>query len=156
VANPRNIGPITIEVPIDAVLAVRSSARMSRDGISDDYEGYRHKGRDYEDMARRRAAEMADLDVVLGQLGDDDEQEREVTAGYDTLHGILGDVLMEAVQRLAVEVGRYWRVEGSLGDVDRQIAVIQERVALLREAERAADERRASERDDGDDDQSSP
>ncbi len=25
-----------------------------RDGISDDYEGYRHKGREYEDLARRQ------------------------------------------------------------------------------------------------------
>ena len=53
----RDVGPVTVVIPIDAVLAVRSSAQMSRDGISDDYEGYRHKGRDYEDMARRRAGE---------------------------------------------------------------------------------------------------
>jgi hypothetical protein len=41
----RDVGSITVAIPMDAVLAVRSSARMSRDGISDDYEGYRHKGR---------------------------------------------------------------------------------------------------------------
>jgi hypothetical protein len=143
--QPRGVGPVTVSVPIDAVLAVRSSAQMSRDGISDDYEGYRHKGRDYEDMARRRAGEMAELDELLGQLGDDEEQGREITGDYDTLHGVLGDVLMDAIRELAVTAGTYWRHEGSLGDVDRQIAYVQARVLLLREAERAADERRAAD-----------
>jgi hypothetical protein len=144
-AERRNVGAITIQLPIDAVLAVRSSAQMSRDGISDDYEGYRHKGRDYEDMARRRAGEMADLDALLGQLGDDEEQGREVTGDYDTLHGVLGDVLMDTIRELAVTAGNYWRHEGSIGDIDRQIAAVQRRVVLLREAEDAADERRADD-----------
>lgn len=74
-SRSRDDGPITVAIPIEAVLAVRSSARMSRDGISDDYEGYRHKGREYEDLARRRAAEVAELDELLRQLGDTEDQE---------------------------------------------------------------------------------
>lgn len=89
----RGVGPISVVIPMDAVLAVRSSARMSRDGISDDYEGYRHKGREYEDLARRRAAEIAELDDLLGQLGDSDDRERLVSGDYKTLHDVAGDVL---------------------------------------------------------------
>jgi hypothetical protein len=141
----RDVGSITVAIPMDAVLAVRSSARMSRDGISDDYEGYRHKGRDYEDLARRRAAEIAELDDLLAQLGDDEEQAREITGDYDTLHGVLGDVLLEAIRHLAVKAGDYWRHDGPISDIDRQIAEVQERVQLLRRIEGAADERRASD-----------
>lgn len=139
------LGPITMTIPIDAVLAVRSSAETSRHGIADDYEGYRHKGREFEDLARRRSAELAALDELLGQLGDDEEQARRVTADYATLHGVLGDVLMEAIRELAVTAGTYWRHEGTIAAIDRQIADIQEHVLLLREAERAADERRTSD-----------
>lgn len=141
----RGVGTVSLVIPMDAVLAVRSSAQMSRDGISDDYEGYRHKGREYEDMARRRAAEVAELDALLGQLGDDEEQQREFAGDYDTVYGVVGDVLMEAIRELAVTAGNCWRHDGSIGDIDRQIAIVQERVLLLREVERAADERRAND-----------
>lgn len=56
---------------------------------------------------------------------------------------------MEAIQRLAVVAGTYWRHEGSSADIDRQIAVVQARMLLLRELERAADERRASDETEG-------
>ena len=71
------VDPTTVVIPINAVLEVRSSAQMSRDGISDDYEGYRHKGREYG--------------------------------------------------------GNYCGHEGSIGDIDRKIALVKERVLLLRE-----------------------
>lgn len=144
-AERRDVGTITIQLPIDAVLAVRSSAEMSRAGISDDYEGYRHKGRDYEDMARRRAAEIVELDDILRQLGDDDDQARKVTADYDQLHGLVGDVLMGAIQDLRFAAGAYWRHEESIGEIDRHITTVNNHIALLREVEAAADERRASD-----------
>jgi hypothetical protein len=93
----RAFGPINVVISMDAVLAVRSAARMSRDGISDDYEGYRHKGREYEDLARRRGSEIAELDDLLAQLGDTDDRERLVSGEYETLHGVAGDVLLEEV-----------------------------------------------------------
>jgi hypothetical protein len=145
----RGVGPVSVVIPMDAVLAVRSSARMSRDGISDDYEGYRHKGREYEDLARRRAAEIAQLDDLLGQLGDTDDRERLVSGDYETLHGVAGDVLLEEVRCLAVAAGVYWRHEGPISDIDRQIAMVQERVELMREIERVADEHRAEEEEPG-------
>ncbi len=141
----RGVGPISVVIPMDAVLAVRSSARMSRDGISDDYEGYRHKGREYEDLARRRAAEIAKLDELLDQLGDTDDRERLVSGEYETLHGVAGDVLLEDIRRLAVAAGVYWRHEGPISDIDRQIAAVQDRLELMREIERIADEPRAEE-----------
>jgi len=143
------IGTVTVTVPIDLVLAVRSSAQMSRDGISDDYEGDRHKGRRYEDLARRRAVEIAELDRLLGQLGEDEGQGREVAGDYETLHGVVGDTLMEAIEELKVVVGTCWRHEEPVATVDRQMDVVRERVELLREVERAADEIRDRDRDTG-------
>ena len=124
---------------MDAVLAVRSAAQMSRDGISDDYEGYRHKGREYEDLARRRQAEIAQLDQLLAQLGDTEDRDRKITSSYETVHGVVGDTLMNAIQQLAVAAGTYWRHERPIGDIDRQITLVQEHVALLRHVEHAAD-----------------
>ncbi len=141
------LDPITVVIPRDELMALRSAARSIRDGIAEDYERFRHESREKVDMARRRAAELADLDVLLGQLGDNEDRDREVTGDYDTVHGVACNALMGTIEDLAVAGGMYWRHEGRLGDVERRIDNARRYVTLLRAVEQAADEVRGDDDD---------